>query len=133
LFIVAMLAARSMIINLIETEFNIKKIEVFDKSVQPFNEFFNSKIPEISYYQGYLDSVKAAEYVEGVIRKYPFVEQVYFYDINITNSDSIEAGIRYNRLLIFPKNVISFHLNEQNRFIAQPKQSEETRVFADDF
>ncbi|NQD72812.1 sensor histidine kinase, partial [Sphingobacterium shayense] len=73
LFIVAMLAARSMIINLIETEFNIKKIEVFDKSVQPFNEFFNSKIPEISYYQGYLDSVKAAEYVEGVIRKYPFV------------------------------------------------------------
>lgn len=133
LFIVAMLAARSMIINLIETEFNIKKIEVFDKSVQPFNDFFNGKIPEISYYQGYLDSVKAAEYVEGVVRKYPFVKSVYFYDINITNSDSIEAGIRYNRLLIFPKNVISFGLNKSNRFIAQRRQTEETRVFVDDF
>ncbi len=133
LFVVAMLAARSMIINLIETEFNIKKIEVFDKSIQPFNEFFNGKIPEISYYQGYLDSVKAAEYVEGVVRKYPFVKQVYFYDINITNSDSIEAGIRYNRLLIFPKNVISFHLNPDNKFIAERKQSDETRVFVDDF
>lgn len=133
LFIVAMLAARSMIANFIETEFNNRKVEVFDQSVQPFHEFFNDKIPEISYYQGYLDSVKASSYVSDVIRKNPFVESVLFYDITVTNSDSIEAGIKYNHLLVYPKSVISFELDKQNRLVAQRKESNETRAYTEDF
>ncbi|MFD2968385.1 sensor histidine kinase [Sphingobacterium bambusae] len=133
LFVVAMLAARSMIANFIETEFNNRKVEVFDQSVQPFQEFFNDKIPEISYYQGYLDSVKAASYVSDVIRKNAFVESVLFYDITVTNSDSIEAGIKYNHLLVYPKNVISFKLDGDNRLVAQRKESNETRAYTEDF
>lgn len=133
LFVVAMLAARSMIANFIETEFNNRKVEVFDQSVQPFQEFFNDKIPEISYYQGYLDSVKAASYVSDVIRKNAFVESVLFYDITVTNSDSIEAGIKYNHLLVYPKSVISFKLDEDNRLVAQRKESNETRAYTEDF
>ncbi|KGE15636.1 sensor histidine kinase [Sphingobacterium deserti] len=133
LFVVAMLAARSMIANFIETEFNNRKVEVFDQSVKPFQEFFNDKIPEISYYQGYLDSVKAASYVNDVIRKNAFVESVLFYDITVTNSDSIEAGIKYNHLLVYPKSVISFQLDEQNRLVATRKESTETRAYTDDF
>ncbi|MBD1425114.1 sensor histidine kinase [Sphingobacterium arenae] len=133
LFGVAMLAARSMIANFIETEFNNRKVEVFDRSVQPFHEFFNDKIPEISYYQGYLDSVKAASYVNDVIRKYPFVDRVLFYDIVITNSDSIDLGIKYNHLLLYPKNITSFHLDKENRFIAQRPENTQTRAFIDDF
>lgn len=133
LFVVAMLAARSMIANFIETEFNNRKVEVFDQSVQPFQEFFNDKIPEISYYQGYLDSVKAASYVSDVIRKNAFVESVLFYDITVTNSDSIEAGIKYNHLLVYPKSVISFKLDGDNRLVAQRKESNETRAYTEDF
>ncbi|TYP96109.1 two-component system phosphate regulon sensor histidine kinase PhoR [Sphingobacterium allocomposti] len=133
LFVVAMLAARSMIANFIETEFNNRKVEIFDQSVQPFNEFFNDKIPEISYYQGYLDSVKAAAYVNDVIRKNAFVESVLFYDLAVTNSDSIESGIKYNHLLIYPKSVISFSLDAENRLVAQRKKSNETRAYVEDF
>lgn len=133
LFGVVMLAARSMIANFIETEFNNRKVEVFDRSVQPFHEFFNDKIPEISYYQGYLDSVKAASYVNDVIRKYAFIERVLFYDIAITNSDSIETGIKYNHLLVYPKSITSFHLNEDNKLIAQRPQDAQTRTYIDDF
>ncbi|WP_437921811.1 sensor histidine kinase [Sphingobacterium sp. LRF_L2] len=133
LFIAAMTAARSMIANLIETEFNNRKVEVFDQSFHPFYEFFNEKIPEISYYQGYLDSTKAASYVNDVIRKNPFVETILFYDITVTNSDSIEAGIKYNHLLVYPKSVISFRLDKENRLIAQRKESNETRAYVEDF
>ncbi|MBD1432920.1 HAMP domain-containing histidine kinase [Sphingobacterium sp. DN00404] len=133
LFGVAMFAARSMIANFIETEFNNRKVEVFDRSVQPFHEFFNDKIPEISYYQGYLDSVKAASYVSDVIRKYAFVDRVLFYDITITNSDSIETGIKYNHLLVYPKSITSFHLDKDNRLIAQRPENTLTRAYIDDF
>ena len=133
LFGVAMFAARSMIANFIETEFNNRKVEVFDRSVQPFHEFFNDKIPEISYYQGYLDSVKAASYVSDVIRKYAFVDSVLFYDITITNSDSIETGIKYNHLLVYPKSITSFHLDKDNRLIAQRPENTLTRAYIDDF
>ncbi|PRD54579.1 sensor histidine kinase [Sphingobacterium gobiense] len=133
LFGVAMLAARSMIANFIETEFNNRKVEVFDRSVQPFHEFFNDKIPEISYYQGYLDSVKAASYVNDIIRKYAFVDRVLFYDIAITNSDTVETGIKYNNLLVYPKSITSFYLNEENRLIAQRPENTQTRAYIDDF
>lgn len=133
LFVVAMLAARSMIVNFIETEFNNRKVEVFDRSVQPFHEFFNDKIPEISYYQGYLDSVKAVSYVNDVIRKYPFVDRIFFYDVGITNSDSLEAGIKYNHLLVYPKSITSFHLDDDNRLVTQRPENTQTRTYIDDF
>ena len=133
LFGVAMFSARSMIANFIETEFNNRKVEVFDRSIQPFHEFFNDKIPEISYYQGYLDSVKAASYVNDVIRKYTFLDRVLFYDIAITNADSIPAGIKYNHLHLYPKSITSFHLDENNRLIAQRPESTQTHTYVDDF
>lgn len=133
LFVIAMSAGRTTIVNLIETEFNNKKVEVFDKSVEPFHNFFNEKIPEISYYQGFLDSVKAVSYVNDVIRKNPFVEKILFYDITITNSDSIEAGIKYNNLLVYPKSVTSFRLDVGNRLITERVHSDERRYNIEDF
>src|SRR5690606_31526467 len=133
LFVVAMILARAMMLNFVEAEFNNRKVEVFDQSVQPFNTFFDEKIPEISYYQGFLDSAKASEYASDVLRKNPFVEQVLFYDITITNSDSIESGIKYNHLLVYPKSVVSFSLDKDNRMITQRIRGVETREYDEDF
>ncbi|SFT11874.1 sensor histidine kinase [Sphingobacterium wenxiniae] len=133
LFVLAMLFARRVIYNFVETEFNNRKVEVFDQSVQSFNEFFNEKIPEISYYQGFLDSVKAAEFVNDVIRKNAFVEKALFYDIEVTNADSIESGIRYNHLLIYPKRVVDFHLDRENRLVAERKLRSEGKEYDEDF
>ena len=133
LFGVAMLAARTMIANFVESEFNNRKVEVFDRSVQPFNEFFSEKIPEISYYQGYLDRRKAESFVNDVVRKYAFVDRVLFYDVEITNSDSINTGIKYNRLTIYPKNITAFHLDKENRMITESPEGSETLAYTDDF
>ena len=133
LFVVSMLFARTMIANLIESEFNNKKVEVFDQSVLAFNEFFNEKIPEISYYQGFLDSVKASGYANDVLRKNPFVEKVLFYDVTVTNSDSVEMGIKYNHLMVYSKNIISYSLDNKNKLLAQRKSDTESRAYVEDF
>ncbi|MEJ5054743.1 sensor histidine kinase [Sphingobacterium sp. MYb382] len=133
LFIGAMIFARTMLANLVESEFNNRKVEVLDQSVQPFNEFFNDKIPEISYYQGFLDSVKASDYANDVLRKNPFVEKVLFYDVTVTNSDSVEKGIKYNHLMVYPKSIISFVLNKENKFIAERKNSAGVQDYVEDF
>ena len=133
LFIGAMIFARTMIANLVEGEFNTRKVEVLDQSIQPFNEFFNDKIPEISYYQGFLDSVKASDYADDVLRKNPFVEKVLFYDVTVTNSDSVEKGIKYNHLMVYPKSIISFVLDKENKFIAQRMNVAGVKSYAEDF
>src|ERR1051325_1322294 len=60
----------------IENEFSSKKIDVFEETVKPYNQLFLDKIPEISYYQGYLDSVLASKYIYTVLKKYQFVDKV---------------------------------------------------------
>lgn len=133
LFVVSVLLAKSMISNFVVSEFNNRKVEVFDESIKPFNEFFFTKIPEISYYQGYLDSVQATAYTNSVIRKYAFVERVVFYDILFSNNDSLESGIKFNNLIIHSKNIVSYHLSEENRLIVERKGQEESKQYADDF
>lgn len=115
LFVVSVFFARSMIENFVYSDFNNKKIEVFDESLKPFNEFFNNKIPEVSYYQGYLDSAQAISYVNSVIRRYPFVEEIVFYDIIFSNNDTLNLGVKFNKLIIHPKGVYSYKLDNKNK------------------
>ena len=133
LFVVSAFFARVMTKNFVETEFNNKKVEVFDESIKAFNEFFNDKVPEISYYQGFMDSVQAAEYATSILRKYPFVANVNFFDVNFTNLDSIGQGIRFNKLLIVSKNAFHYKLNNDNKFISSKFSSKDFREYSEDF
>jgi len=135
LFVVAMGLARTMMLNFVETAFNNRKVEVFDRSAEPFNRFFEEKIPEISYYQGFLDSAKAASYLREAIRKTPFVERVLFYDVIVTNRDSIDPGlgIRYNRLLIQAQGIISFSPQAGNKLLVRRINAAESWEYEDDF
>ncbi len=40
----------------IENEFVSVKVKVLEESIKPYNDFFQKKLPEVSYYNGYLDS-----------------------------------------------------------------------------
>jgi len=135
LFVVAMVLARTMMLNFVATEFNNRKVEVFDRSAEPFNVFFEEKIPEISYYQGFLDSAKAVSYVSEVIRKNPFVARVLFYDVIVTNRDSIDPGIgiRYNRLLIQAQGIISFSPQADSKPLIRRINGAEGREYEEDF
>lgn len=91
----------------VENEFASRKIEVLEATVKPYNNFFQNKIPEISFYQGYLDSAQAAKYIDTIFRKFHFVERVVFYDAGISNH-KIPEGIRVNNFSLGPKSVYQF-------------------------
>ena len=91
----------------VENEFASQKIDVLEETVKPYNDFFQNKIPEISFYQGYLDSAQTSKYIDTVFRKFSFVERVIFYDSEI-NNHKIPDGIRVNNFSMGPKSVYQF-------------------------
>lgn len=100
--IIAIFVSYKLTSKYVENEFASKKIEVLEQTIKPYNEFFSNQIPEITSYQGFLDSASAANYSDTVFKAYPFVRKVLFYDIQIANPTvkqpdgiSIKAAYRY--------------------------------------
>jgi len=91
----------------VENEFASQKIDVLEETVKPYNDFFQNKIPEISFYQGYLDSAQTSKYIDTIFRKFGFVERVIFYDAEISNHN-IPDGIRVNNFSMGPKSVYQY-------------------------
>jgi len=88
-------------------EFASQKIDVLEETVKPYNVFFQNKIPEISFYQGYLDSGQTSKYIDTIFKKFQFVERVVFYDAEISNY-KIPYGIRVKNFSMGPKSVYQF-------------------------
>jgi two-component system phosphate regulon sensor histidine kinase PhoR len=86
--VIAVIISYNLTAKYVENEFASKKIEVLDQTTKPYNDFFQLKIPEITSYQGFLDSTSAANYSVTVFKSYPFVRRVLFYDIQIGNPAS---------------------------------------------
>ena len=94
LFFISAFFARTITTNFVQTDFNNRKAEVFDETIKDFNEFFQEKIPEVAYYQGFMDSVQAKDFSNSILRKYPFVQKIDFSDVLFTNIDSINFQMR---------------------------------------
>jgi two-component system phosphate regulon sensor histidine kinase PhoR len=81
--VIAVIISYKLTAKYVENEFASKKVEVLDQTVKPYNDFFQTKIPEITSYQGFLDSALAGTYSATVFKGYPFVRRIAFYDIQI--------------------------------------------------
>src|SRR5690606_491976 len=93
--------------NSIENDFNTKKVEVFDKSLASYNDFFQNRISEVSYYQGYLDSLSGKKYADSILLNYPIVERILFSDVQITNHN-LNHGFTIHNLFLSPKAIYQF-------------------------
>lgn len=133
LFVIAAWLARSTVANHVESEFYNRKVDVLDESIKAFNDFLYNSIPEISYYQGFLDSAQARQFANTILRKNPFVEEAVFFDVIVTNSQDLLGGVRSQGLLFHPKSIISFSLDKENRMVAKSLAYEEHIPFRDDF
>jgi len=51
--LIAILLAYNFTKKYVENEFAADKVEVFERTIQPYTNFFQQGIPEISYYHGY--------------------------------------------------------------------------------
>lgn len=94
----------------VENEFISQKIEVLEETVKPYNDFFQNTIPEISFYQGYLDSAQATKFVDTIFNKFRFVDRVLFYDSGVSNH-AIPDGVKLRNFTIAPKAVYQFSRN----------------------
>ena len=113
----------------VENEFASQKIEVLEETIKPYNDFFQNKIPEISFYQGYLDSTQAAKYIDIIFRKFNFVDRVVFYDATISNR-TFSEGIRVNNFSLGPKAIYQFSRNIAPDSILLFKENEATKPFS---
>ena len=113
----------------VENEFASQKIEVLEETIKPYNDFFQNKIPEISFYQGYLDSTQAAKYIDTIFRKFNFVDRVVFYDATISNR-TFSEGIRVNNFSLGPKAIYQFSRNIAPDSILLFKENEATKPFS---
>ena len=113
----------------VENEFASQKIEVLEETIKPYNDFFQNKIPEISFYQGFLDSAQAAKYIDKIFSKFNFVDRVIFYDAAISNH-AIPDGIRVNNFSLGPKAVYQFARNLDQDSIVLFKKDQPSSTFS---
>lgn len=92
----------------IENDFVSAKANVLEESIRPYNDFFLNKLPEISYYNGYLDSLTAAKFIDTILLEYPFVTKVIFFDAEVKNVKYEENGLNVGDFAIGIKNVYQF-------------------------
>lgn len=133
LFVASVFFARTMTWNFVETEFNNKKVEVYDESIKQYTSFLTQKVPEVSYFQGYMDSVQASKFSSEVLRRFPFIDEVRFFDVILSNEDSIGKGIRFNNLSIYFRSSNLFSLDENNRLQIASITTENYRTITTEF
>ncbi|MBD1429025.1 MULTISPECIES: sensor histidine kinase [Sphingobacterium] len=124
LFVISVFFARTITTNFVQTDFNNRKAEVFDETISDFNEFFQEKIPEVAYYQGFMDSVQAKDFSNAILRKYPFVQKIDFSDILFTNIDSIERQMRIGNFGASAKSSFEYKLTKDFKLQSSRQSSE---------
>ncbi len=106
-FVLSLFFAYNYSKKVVENEFVSEKINVLERSVKPYNDFFQNKLPEISFYNGYLDSLTASKFIDTVLLKYSFVKKVTFYDAEIKNSP-VSDGLTLGNYSFGPKAAFQF-------------------------
>ncbi|EHQ28056.1 sensor histidine kinase [Mucilaginibacter paludis] len=107
ILIAALLIAYGLTRKYVENEFYSNKIEVLEKTILPYNDFFQNKIPEITAYQGFLNEASASKYADSVFSNYPFVKSIDFYHFDISNHKK-QATVKSGNLSITVKGVFNF-------------------------
>src|ERR1700743_2005838 len=154
-FIVALFISYNLTDNYVENEFAAKRIDVLEQTIKPYNDFFQNRIPEITFYQGYLDSASAAKYSGSVFKDYPFVRRITFYDVQIGSNNPAKGGLDIGIKSIYeyrhkkekvislkkqrPENINDFTAmaSKLNNFVTvadtsrEPTQDEKFRTFYD--
>ena len=107
LFGLSLLLAYRFSTKFIENQFVSEKVNVLERSIKPYNDFFQKKLPEVSYYNGYLDSATASNFVDTLLMQYPFVSKVIFYDSEVKNSP-VRDGLNTGKFSFGPKSIYQF-------------------------
>ncbi len=103
-FFIALFFGYKFTQKVIESQFVTDKVEVLEEALIPYNDFIFTKIPQISLYQGYLDSTSIKSLSNNYFRNYKIIDNITFYDIEVGNMP-IEDGFRQDRFSVGVKAV----------------------------
>jgi two-component system phosphate regulon sensor histidine kinase PhoR len=109
-FIIALFVSYNLTAKYVENEFASKKIDVLEQTIKPYNDLFQNKIPEITSYQGFLDSASAAKYADAIFHDFSFVKRVVFYDMHIGSQK--KSTILKNHLGISVNGIYQYKLKK---------------------
>lgn len=109
IFILSLFLAYKFSRKNIENDFVSAKANVLEESIKPYNDFFLNKLPEISFYNGYLDSATASKFVDTILIQYPFITKVVFYDTEVKNENYFDDGINLGNFSVGMKRVYQFN------------------------
>ena len=126
-FVVALFVSYNLTAKYVENEFGSKKVEVLEQTIKPYYDFFQNKIPEITSYQGFLDSASAAKYAASVFHDYAFVRSIVFYDVLIGSKTPIT--IRRNNLNISVRSIYQYWYKKGKVFGAKRISSSDESDF----
>ena len=113
-FVIALIVSYSLNRKYVENEFASKKVDVMEQTIKPYNDLFQNKIPEITSYQGFLDSASAAKYADSVFHSYPFVKKIIFYDVKV--SDQKNSTVISNNLGISINAIYQYYSLKRGRY-----------------
>lgn len=91
----------------VDNDFEANKVNVLENSIEPYNAFIQNGITEVSFYQGFLDSTSASKYAKSILDKFPFVEKLIFFDIDISQHSQYR-GFQFKDLHITPQAIFQF-------------------------
>lgn len=107
LLITALALTYTLIGKFVDNDFEASKVSVLEKSIAPYNDFTDNGIAEVSFYQGFLDSASTSKYSETILTKFPFVERLMFFDVEISQH-YIDRGFKFRNLFLAPKAIYQF-------------------------
>ncbi|MES2448008.1 MAG: HAMP domain-containing sensor histidine kinase [Bacteroidota bacterium] len=131
IFILSLFLAYKFSKKNIENDFVSAKANVLEESIKPYNDFFLNKLPEISFYNGYLDSTTASKFVDTILIQYPFITKVVFYDTEVKNENYFDDGINLGNFSVGMKNVYQFSSvgsGEKRKIIGQSQVKNNTTL-----
>jgi two-component system phosphate regulon sensor histidine kinase PhoR len=124
--VIALIVAYKLTEKNVESEFASKKDDVLGATISPYKDFFNNRIPQMSLYNGYMDTTSARKYIDSVFDDYSFVKGVVFYEILLGNKGIIDQK---NKLSITTHAI--YHYREAHDKVVRSKTRD--AVDTDDF
>lgn len=107
-FFIALFFGYKFTQKVIESQFVTDKVEVLEDALKPYNDFIFTKIPQISLYQGYLDSVSMISLSSNFFKNYSIIKNITFYDIEVGNAPILD-GFRQDKFSIGVKSVYNIN------------------------
>lgn len=107
LFVIALTVSYTLTNKFVDNEFEANKVDILKKSVQSYDDFVKNKVAEVSFYQGFMDSLSGKKYAEDVFKNFPFVERVVFFDNDISQK-YIHDGLKFRGLFLSPKAIYQY-------------------------